>query len=141
MKLIKQRKACKHCYPTISLITFITKCLPLGICTNRVKLSTLMKYMFPQRGSDLLLTERAGSWCLFYLSTVTYIKKLHKKSTTFGNPFVSQLGHGCSRTCLLCVVPTFYYTIDEFPSYKIVKKGFIILGGAKYVAWYMQFTI
>jgi hypothetical protein len=28
-----------------------------------------MKYMFPQRESDSLLTERAFSWCLFKIST------------------------------------------------------------------------
>ena len=64
-----------------------------------------------------------------------------KKSTTFGYPFTSQLGHGCSKTFLLGLVHTFSYTINELPSYKILKKGYILLCGVKYVAWYMQFTI
>ena len=45
---IKQRKTSKHCNTTIALITDITECLPFGICTNLVKLSTCMEYVFPQ---------------------------------------------------------------------------------------------
>jgi hypothetical protein len=67
----------------MSLIAYITKCMPFGICTNLVKLPTLMEYMFPKRGSDMLLTERAGSWCLFHFSTFAQIEKLHKKINYF----------------------------------------------------------
>jgi hypothetical protein len=48
-----------------------------------MKLSTMVKYMFPQWGRDLLLTERASSWCLFYLSTFACIKKLHEEIYNF----------------------------------------------------------
>ena len=87
IKFIKQRKTSEHCYTTISFIANIAECLPFGICTNSMKLPTLVKDMFPQRGSDLCLTERAGSWCLFYLRTVAKIKKLHKKINYFWLPF------------------------------------------------------
>ena len=87
IKFIKQRKTSEHCYTTISLIANIAECLPFGICTNLVKLTTLVEYVFPQRGSDQLQTERAGSWCLFYFSTFAKVKKLQKEINYFRLPF------------------------------------------------------
>jgi hypothetical protein len=63
-----------------------------------------------------------------------------KKSTTFGYPLASQLGQGCNKTFLLGLLHIFSYIIDELPSYNKLKKGYILLRGLKYVAWYIQFT-
>jgi hypothetical protein len=79
MKFKEQWETSIHCNSAITLITQFTECLPFCICTNTMKLTTLVKYMFPQRGSDLLLTERAGSWCLFCFSTLMQIEKIYKK--------------------------------------------------------------
>ena len=63
-----------------------------------------------------------------------------KKSTTFGYPFISQLGQGCNKTFLLGLLHILSYIIYELPSYNKLKKGYILLRGLKYVAWYIQFT-
>ena len=89
------------------------------------------------------ITDRAGKFLVPFLSQYIHVNKKNymKKSTTFGYPFISLLGHGCSKTFLLGLVHTVSYIIDELPFYKTIKKGYILLCGVKYVAWYMQFTI
>jgi hypothetical protein len=128
---IKQWKTGIHCNATIAPITNFTECLPLGICTNRVQITTRMKYMFPKWAIDLFLADRAGTRCPFKLSNISQIKNDRKKSTTFGDPLVSQLGQGCALTTYFCFLPTHYITSDVFSPTSSYNNSCALRGGVK----------
>jgi small-conductance mechanosensitive channel len=130
MILIKQREKCIHSNAPTTLITNITKCLPFDIGGNSVQLLTRMKHMFPERSIDMFLTDRASSWCLFKISNVTMIKNYKKKSTSFGDPYVNQLGQGCNIIIFFFFGPTYYVTNKELPPSNYSKNFYMRCGGA-----------
>jgi hypothetical protein len=64
-----------------------------------------------------------------------------KKSTTYGDPLVSQLGHGLTRTSHFLFGPTYYNMSDESSPIKSFNNNDVLRGGAKTSERYIHLTI